>query len=475
MVKISYNNVWATVEAATEVHSYLWESLKYRPAGYDHVYSFKSGRWNGYNYLYKDNRFRVGLLCRVLDILHDKGIPFELVSKINRTQSVDHHLNKKFIKAYDFQQNVIPVANSNDRGIIVSPTGTGKTVIIALVIDNVKLKTIVLVNDIVLLDQMALSLSRYFDQPIGMIGDGEFQLENITVSTIQSLLSIGKSKSANNAHKKKALGKYVEEIGLIITDEAHLNDIDSVAEIMPMFPNVSKVFGFSATPYGWLEKTEKKENLELEQHLGIVVSDSRKIDFEALGLKVPLIIESVGRQPINYEYKRHFKKQYGRTIPDAPKNYKDCVDTEILQNTDYHKLIANKAWDLASSGQSVFIHTIHNLKFGEDIQNLVPGSVLVNGKTPRLERREIYEALRNKDILVLVSDIGGYGLDIPSLNAMMLASDAKDVRQLIGRVSRSHPNKQYGLIVDMNTDCMFLKKHYDIRKSQYKGYKIIGE
>jgi superfamily II DNA or RNA helicase len=120
------------------------------------------------------------------------------------------------------------------------------------------------------------------------------------------------------------------------------------------------------------------------------------------------------------------------------------------------------------------------LNLAKRFKKQILGSVLVNGSTPRLERRAIYNAMRKKELLGLVSDVGGTGLDIPSLDAIILGSDLQDVRQLKGRVERKDrsPNatKQFGLLIDMHTNTQFLTKHYETRKSQYQhdNHTILG-
>ena len=122
-----------------------------------------------------------------------------------------------------------------------------------------------------------------------------------------------------------------------------------------------------------------------------------------------------------------------------------------------------------TGGRSVFIHAPHKLTFSQNIQDLIPDSALITGKTSRVERRHLYDAMRKKDLLALVSDIGGTGLDIPSLDSLILAGDVSDIRQIKGRVERAAPGKTSALLVDIHTDTQFLNKHAASRRSQYKN------
>ncbi len=473
-ILIQVDNIDARIESALvpSVTTLIYEELKYHPDGYEHVYSYKSKRWDGYNRLFKPTTlsFRRGLLPRVQSILEDAGYKVLVNNKMRETGSVEHKFNSELIRPFAFQQGVIPAMDHNDVGIIVSPTGSGKTVMIGMMINAARKYTMVMVTDVVLLDQMQQALQRLFDQPIGMIGDGEFDLQPITVTTLQSFVSITSAKTIGAADKRKILLQYLNMVGMVISDEAHLYDSESVDEVMKYFTHTTKFYGMSATPYGWAEKAEKRSNLELEQHFGNVIYDCRKNNFVELGLKATLLVNIINRTPLKKDWNIHWKAdRHGKKSLDHTKNYKECLNGELLDNFDYHDEVAEFANDLVDGGRSVFVHAPHRLSFSQSIQERIPDSVLINGSTPRLKRRAIYDAMRKKELLALVSDVGGTGLDIPSLDALILAGDMKDIRQLKGRVERASPGKSSGLLIDLNTDTQFLGKHHAIRRSQYKS------
>lgn len=480
-IDIEVDNIYARVTHAPALNfdDVLYDELKYHPDGYEHVWSFQSERWDGFNRLYNRQTkvFRRGLLARVIEICKSKfGITPLIKYDLKGNDTVLHKFNSQLIKPFEFQQKVKQIVDGEDVGIIVSPTGSGKSTMIALMIERLTRVAMILVTDVVLLDQMQQNLQRLFDQPVGMIGDGEFDLQDITVSTLQSLLSITKAKSIGAADKRKHLTRHLTRVGLVISDEAHLYDSDSVGLVMPYFTHADKFYGMSATPYGWASVAEKRQNMELEQHFGEVIYDCRKNNFVELGLKSPLLVSIFHRAPLNREYNKHKKNIGRRTVPDYTKNYRECLETEILNNSDYHSAVAAMAWDRVCNGKSIFVHAPHRLEFSERIAAQIPGSVIVNGSTPRLKRREIYDAMRRKELLALVSDVGGTGLDIPSLDSLLLAGDTKDIRQLKGRVERAAQNKPHGMLMDMSIDTSFLAKHADIRRSQYEHDKniIIG-
>lgn len=486
-VNIIYDNIWAYLDTPIDlgVAALLYENLKYHADGYQHSWLYKSKKWDGYTHLFDTtkNRFRLGLLKRVIKLLSADGFTVKVKNESKRAPSVIHSYNEGIIRPYDHQSAAIDAICDNNMGIIVAPTGVGKTAILGKAIAKIESVTLVIVPDLILLDQMHQALSGYFSQPIGMIGDQEFDLQNITVSTIQSLLSFTKKPPANDKLRgnHKAFHQYVQKIGCVMIDEVHNADSDSFDKVMPLFIYATKFIGTSATPYGLNhEGNERRSNIELEQHVGSPIYDCRKQNFIELGLKVPCIVNTHTQIPINSSYTKH-KKSNGRgvMVPDNGKNYRDALETEILNNPNFHNEVASKMIELNNAGKTAYVYAAHSIEYGESICDLIPGAELINGSTPREERRRIYDAFRKKEILTVVSDVGVAGLDVPTLDAVALASDMQDVRQLLGRVSRRPygGSKELGLVLDFNIPTQFFKSHYIKRCMQYdnEGYPVIGE
>ena len=72
------------------------------------------------------------------------------------------------------------------RGILVLPTGSGKSILAAMIMEKINRSTLVLVPTIELLIQWHKNLKEYFSCKIGMLGGGSKEIEPITVSTYDS-------------------------------------------------------------------------------------------------------------------------------------------------------------------------------------------------------------------------------------------------------------------------------------------------
>ncbi len=98
------------------------------------------------------------------------------------------------------------IAGEN-RGVVVLPTGSGKSYLATLAIEEVERTTLVVVPTIDLMTQWVGNLEEAFGAPIGMLGGGYHEVEAITVSTYDS--------AAIHMHR---IG---DRFGLVIFDEVH--------------------------------------------------------------------------------------------------------------------------------------------------------------------------------------------------------------------------------------------------------------
>ncbi len=135
------------------------------------------------------------------------------------------------------------------RGVIVLPTGAGKTILAAAAIAACGVSALCLVPTRVLLDQWATVISRYMPEP-GRIGDGERKLAPVTIATYAS--AVGWAPRIGG------------QFGLVIVDEAHHVGATCPAEILEMLVASARL-GLTATPPG------ADADAALVRHVGPVV------------------------------------------------------------------------------------------------------------------------------------------------------------------------------------------------------------
>jgi superfamily II DNA or RNA helicase len=93
------------------------------------------------------------------------------------------------------------------RGVIILPTGAGKTFVAQLAIESVKRQTLVVVPTLDLMNQWYDTLRATFKAEIGLIGGGYYEVGAITVTTYASAF--------------RFMERLGDKFGLLICDEAH--------------------------------------------------------------------------------------------------------------------------------------------------------------------------------------------------------------------------------------------------------------
>lgn len=475
MYNVVVDYVWSHIEPQLNIDMLVRISnvLKYMPDGIKYTWAFKHHKIDGYTYLFDTNmqRFRTGLLWRVCRELLSAGINFNICD-IRKKRRPIKELIACFgnIRPYEFQISAVDTTNNTSHGVIVSPTGSGKTIIIALLIDKHKLKTLIVVDNRVLLYQTYDFLNLVFPNQVGIIGDGDFSIRNVTVATVQSLTSIlGIGKKQEPTAYAQSLQEYLLNVGLVVHDEVQGADNKGINILYTKIP--ANIFiGTTATPYAWARVSEKDKNLEMEQNFGTKIYDSREIvDFIKLGITVPLYIQKFS-VPVVPNFG-------GRTSGNKEDDYKEILDAQVINNKARTLLIAQKARELVKAGCSCYVY-FKFIKHGEELYECLSdmNPMMMQGKTPRNKRDKILQQINDKERLLVISDIGSYGLNIRSLDSVILAHPLRDLRQIKGRACRAYPGKKFGLILDPVDEVPILLKHSELRHAQAKadGDLIVG-
>jgi superfamily II DNA or RNA helicase len=115
------------------------------------------------------------------------------------------------LPARDYQQEALKAwSNNNGQGVVVLPTGAGKTFVAALAIAQMKLSTLVIVPTIDLLQQWQTALSNFYGlkdkTKIGTFGGGKQDIKPLTIMTYDS--AIIHTRHLNN-------------FAMLVFDEAH--------------------------------------------------------------------------------------------------------------------------------------------------------------------------------------------------------------------------------------------------------------
>jgi superfamily II DNA or RNA helicase len=315
--------------------------------------------------------------------------------------------------------------------IISLGTGMGKTITSINLACNIKLKTLVIVNKIVLINQWEESIKRFC--PSAIIT----KITNKTTSIEDSDFSI---INAMNIEKKPK--NFFNDIGLCIVDELHNIMAESLSKSL-FYVSPRYLIGLSATPY----RTDGLQPL---------------IDFYFGKNK---IIRLLNREHTVYKVKTGFKPKV-ELAENGKINWGALINEQCL-NTDRNELIIKivKKFHMRNIlimskriEQSEYIYS-RLLEEKESVTNLI-------GKKQEFDKEA--------RILVATVTKTGTGFDHPKLDCLILASDLESYFvQILGRVLRKPDVKP--LVFDLVDENPILEKHFKTRKSTYLdiGGKIV--
>ena len=391
----------------------------------------------------KRHEVLTGLVPRIVSYLKKKDIKFS-ISGYNEKLKPTNKPDVKGITFREDQLRLIEAAIDNQRGLIISPTGSGKTIIAAGLISCFKnSKVLFLMHTIDLLHQTAKEFEKFGLENISVMGDGRKDLTgDIVIATRQTLANID-------------VKEYFDLFDITIVDEAHrVNSVDSqYGKLLTNNLSVMKI-GFTATN----QKTKEK-SLSLEGLIGPVIGElSLEEGIEKGILCKPRI------KLISIPFK-----------PTDTRKYYELYEEQIVNSRARNRIIIKEVKKRVSKNKSCLI-MIKEIEHGNnlmDIANIMGLSdiVFIQGKTEGEQRQEVKAALQDKKIrAVIVTAIWKEGINIPSLDCIINAVGGKSeimTLQAIGRGLRTFKGKEEVEIIDF-IDChKYLSSHFTMRLQIY--------
>ncbi len=473
MVKILIGNLTSRIIGylPEEVHADIDQKLSYELAGSKHIKSVKEGRWDGIFHLYKKNygqSFDTGLTSMVADILKEHNIQFHKSDDRDRPEINLPHLTfspTPYYEERDYQQFTINRAFDKTRGILKIGTGGGKTTVVSELIGRIKTAPFmfyVLTKD--LMEQAYDVLSSTLNEPIGCIGGGQFDVKKINVCTIQTAVRAvnlnnksfkisdyqfdeediwdkGQIESEENMEYLKRLLRATKGVYF---DETHHASARTCQDVLKASPNAYWKYGGSATPY-----REDGAEIVLQAAFGRKIVD---ISASYLIEKGYLVEPYIFFEPV----------EDNCNLNSYSKIYSECV----AKNDDFNLHVADTANFLVEHNMSTLV-LVQQIQQGEFLQSKIPGSILVTSNVGSKKRTESIQDLRDKKYLCMVAtSLADEGLDVPTLDAVLLAgggSSSTRVHQRIGRTIRkdnkSKRTKDRSIVVYYQHDAKYLSKH----------------
>lgn len=347
------------------------------------------------------------------------------------------------------------------RGVVVLPTGAGKTRVAIAAILETGLPTVILCPTRALAATWVSELERWIGGPIGLVGDGERRIDRITVMTFESAY--------------RHMDTYGDRFGLLVVDEVHHFASGARIEALEASPAIARL-GLTAT----LAPLTSAQEERIAEVVGRVVFELCFSDLVGTHL-APVRVQRVAvrldsEERASYDAMmgpfREFARSFFAAYPGA--DY-ESMTRALSRSPDGRLAIESraKAAELAAFPRAKRRLTTHLLgahrvdkslvftafaanAYDVARENLVP---VITGETPVAERREILARFAvGRYRSVVSARVLNEGIDVPDARVAIIVAGALGRRehiQRIGRVVRPAEGKQalvYELITADTSD-----------------------
>jgi superfamily II DNA or RNA helicase len=343
------------------------------------------------------------------------------------------------------------------RGVVVLPTGSGKSFVAELCIDNANRATLVVAPTLDLVGQWYDRLRRAFGDPVGVLGGGSHEVHDITVSTYDSAWM--------------HIDRYGARFGLVIYDECHhlpgaTYSQSATGSIAPFR------LGLSATPERSGEEETGLDHLvgpivyrrEIGELAGEFLADYRtelltvalsQADREAYDEARGTYREFVDSRGLRLGGQggwHRFLREAARSREGRAAHRAWMRSRRILQGAPTKLRMLEELLRRHRDGR-VIVFTNDNATVYEISRRLLLPAI--THQTDLKERRAMLAAFADGRLPVIVtSKVLNEGVDIPSADVAIVLSGTATVRehvQRLGRILRKQEGKQavlYELVVE---------------------------
>jgi len=489
------NEVYMRIKCEKHIAQEISEFFTFFVPGHQFVPAFRNRIWDGKIRLFdlRNGQLYIGLLnyleefCESRDYTigyHENaaylGIEneFSVYHAKKFASNLNLHSRGKKIEIRDHQVDALCHAMQKRRTLLLSPTASGKSLIIYLLVrqllDYKNFKGLIIVPTTSLVEQLYSDFADYssendFDvtQTVHRIYQGKdknSESAKLYISTWQSLYQMPAS--------------YFEQFDYVIGDEAHLFKAQSLTSILTSCINAQYRVGLTGTLDG--TKTHK---LVLE---GLFGSTKRVITTKELIDKNELS---------KFEIKCLILKHPDEICLEMKDKDYQAEIQYLIANEQRNKFIKNLA---VSLGNNTLILYQMVAKHGQILYDMIKNTekigdrkvFFISGKTETEDRESIRKIMETENDAIVVASFGTFstGINIRNLHNIIFASPSKSrIRNLqsIGRGLRQSEGKEVATLYDIADDLRYKKhmnftlKHfvervkiYTDEKFPFKTYKI---
>lgn len=329
-----------------------------------------------------------------------------------------------------YQLAAVQFLHTRQRGFIVAPAGSGKTVIAA---------------------EAAADCARTFDRVVW--------LANTREQCDQARAAIGRASWPElvEIEVRCAAGQPdVSGADILIIDECHHLPAATWFATAAKAPRI--VWGFSATP--WHRDGERNDCLRgffgegnfftvarEEVRAGGHLAEGRVV-FHDLDTPGEFDAEIRGKTAAEVETQR--RRMPRADVDELTRRASWRFTSEAIRGNYARN---SRIISLANDGDAVLV-LVGTIEHGEHLAAEIPGAVLVHAKLGKKKRAAAIDGFRDGTIRCLIAtSLADEGLDVPRASVLIMAAGGRSagkIEQRAGRVLRPHAGKDFGLVHDFN-------------------------
>jgi len=454
------NEVYLEVDAEPSTARSLSDFFTFEVPGARFMPAYRNRIWDGKIRLYTPatGELYLGLLSYLEKWLIDYDEPYEISEELKDEKQIDRKILDGFIRQLnlrargksieprDYQVDAVDFAIRKHRALLLSPTASGKSLIIYILVRYYELllreqqndKILILVPTTSLVEQMTSDFIDYgwkeaYIQKVYSGHDREVS-KKVVISTWQSLYKMPK--------------KYFEQFGCVIGDEAHLFKAKSLTSILTKLHLCKYRFGLTGTLDGM--QTHRLVLEGLFGSLNKVVSTKKLIDEKTLSsFKIRSLVLT-------------YPEEECKLVKDM--NYQDEIDY-IVTHEKRNDFIKNLTLSLNNNTLVLFQFVE---KHGSVLYDLIKSNTdrqvfYVYGGTDTQTREQIREITEKEKNAIIVASYGTFstGINIRNLHSIVFSSPSKSrirTLQSIGRGLRRSESKDSAVLYDIADDITYKSK-----------------
>ncbi len=386
----------------------------------------------------------------ILTMLHRSGV--EIDNRAGGFEALELSAEKKF-EPYYYQAEAVetwfaPPEGLGRRGIVVLPTGAGKTLVAQLIIERLGRSALVVTPTIDLMQQWYSVLGKAFGVEIGLLGGGSYDIRDVTVSTYDSAF----------LHMER-LG---DRFALLVFDECHHLPGPSYTQAAEMSVAPFRL-GLTATP----EREDGGEK-RLDRVLGPIVY-RREIEelageflasYETVQIQVSLSEEESEAYWHHRNIYRDFIQQEGLRL-GSPGGWQRFLQTSSRTERGRRAFLAYRTQKAISQASEAKLRKLEELLerhrgdrvliFTSDNETVykISRRFLIPAITHQTKVKERHDSLvgfnDGRYPFLVTSKVLNEGVDVPAASVGVVLSGSGSVRehvQRLGRILRRKEGKQ---------------------------------